>query len=44
MSQQDTGLYKSFAAVLGALVVFTLLIIVIANIFSPPTDLSLIHI
>ena len=38
MSQQDTGLYKSFAAVLGALVVFTLLIIVIANIFSPPTD------
>ena len=40
MSQQDTGLYKSFAAVLGALVVFTLLIIVIANIFSPPTDHS----
>ena len=40
MSQQDAGLYKSFALVLGALVLFTLLIIVIANIFSPSTDYS----
>lgn len=40
MSQQDTGLYKSFAVVLGALVLFTLFIIVIANIFSPSTDYS----
>lgn len=40
MSHQDAGLYKSFAMVLGALVLFTLLIIVIANIFSPTTDYS----
>ncbi len=40
MTQQDTGLYKPFAIVLGALVVFTLFIIVMANIFSPSTDYS----
>jgi len=40
MSHQDTGLYKSFAMVLGALVFFTLFCIVMANIFSPSTDYS----
>lgn len=38
MSQQDTGLYKSFALVLGALVLFTLFILVVANMASPPSD------
>jgi cytochrome c5 len=37
-SQLDSGLYKSFALVLGALVCFTLFILVIANMVSPASD------
>ena len=38
MSHNDSNFFKTFAVVLGALVVFTLLIAVIANIYSPASD------
>lgn len=36
--QQESTPYMMFAAVLGALVVFTFLIAIIANSFSPASD------
>lgn len=40
MSQHDSNFYKPFIWVLGALVVFTFLIAILANMFSPLTDRS----
>ncbi len=39
MSQQnDSSFFKTFGVVLGALVFFTLFIMVMANVFSPDAD------
>ncbi len=38
MSQHDSNFYKPFVFVLGALVIFTLFIIAMANLFSPKAD------
>ncbi|MEM7258439.1 MAG: hypothetical protein AAF404_13760 [Pseudomonadota bacterium] len=36
--QNDSSFFKTFGVVLGALVVFTVFIIVMANMFSPASD------
>ncbi len=40
MSHNDASFFKTFGIVLGALVLFTLFIGVVANIYSPPSDRS----
>ena len=40
MSQHDSNFYKPFIWVMGALVVFTFIIALLANMFSPATDRS----
>ena len=40
MSQHDSDFYKPFIWVLGALLVFTFFIAIVANIFSPENDYS----
>lgn len=36
--QNDSGFAKTFGAVLGALVLFTIFILVVANVYSPRAD------
>ena len=36
--QNDSSFFKTFGVVLGALVVFTVFIVVMANMFSPRSD------
>lgn len=40
MSQKDEMFFRTFALILGALVVFTVFILAIANLYSPETDHS----